>query len=70
MLADPDRSGQAMHLAVFAPAFTLSPDSYRDGESEAPASSIAIGTHVSIASVVMCKCKKRKRKDCELNYST
>ncbi|MFA6581343.1 MAG: hypothetical protein WCS79_06030, partial [Paludibacter sp.] len=24
LLADPDKSGQAMHLAVFAPAFTFS----------------------------------------------
>jgi len=42
-----------MHLVVFAPAFTLSL-----GESEAPASSIAIGTQVRIASVV-----------CDLNNS-
>ena len=32
LLVDPDKSGQAMHLAVFAPAFTFSLC-----ESEAPA---------------------------------
>ncbi len=51
-----------MHLAAFATAFTFSPDSYRGCESEAPVSSIAIGTQVRIASVVDSKHNKKKRR--------
>jgi len=52
-----------MHLAVFAPAFT-----FKLHESEALASSIAIGTQVRLASVVMANCRKKKQNEKHIDF--